>query len=50
MIAPDSKMEIGWPPPMGSSSMIAGMRLLGAIFRKSAVNWSPLPIFTGVIR
>ena len=50
MIAPDSKMESGAPPPMGSLSMMAGMRLFGAIFRKSAVNWSPLPMFTGTIR
>ncbi len=46
-MAPDSKTEIGLPPgPSGST--IAGMRLLGAIFRKPSVNCSPLPMFTGI--
>ena len=41
-------LEIGRPPgPCGS--MIAGMRLLGEIFRKSGLNCSPLPMFTGKI-
>ena len=45
-MAPDSKMEIGAPSgPYGST--IAGIRLLGAIFRKSGLNWSPVPMFTG---
>ena len=35
MIAPDSKTLIGAPPPFGSWSTIAGMRLFGPIFRKS---------------
>jgi hypothetical protein len=33
MMAPDSKMESGAPPPIGAVSTMAGMRLLGAIFR-----------------
>ena len=49
MMAPDSKMEIGAPPPIGSLSTMAGMRLLGAIFRNSGENWSPRPMFTGFI-
>ena len=48
-IAPDSKTEIGSPPPGGSWSTMAGMRLLGAIVRKSGWNCSPLPMFTGMI-
>ena len=38
MIAPDSKMEIGSPPPIGSWSTIAGMRPLGEIFRNAGVS------------
>ena len=49
MIAPDSKMESGAPPPIGSLSTMAGMRLLGAIFRKPWSNWSPRPMFTGLM-
>jgi hypothetical protein len=30
--------------------MIAGMRLLGLIARNSGLNWSPRPMFTGIIR
>jgi hypothetical protein len=42
-------MEIGCPSgPSGST--IAGMRLLGLIFRNSGVNCSPLPMFTGTMR
>ena len=50
MIAPDSKMLIGSPPPTGAVSTMAGMRVLGLIFRKSSVNWSPWPMRTGTIR
>jgi hypothetical protein len=39
-------MEIG-APPGPSGSMIAGMRLFGLIFKKSGLNCSPLPMFTG---
>ena len=47
-MAPDSKIEIGLPPgPSGST--IAGMRLLGEIFRKSGLNWSPREMFTGIM-
>ena len=49
MIAPDSKIEIGSPPPIGSWSTIAGIRPLGEIFRKSAVSWSPRPMLIGLI-
>jgi hypothetical protein len=49
-IAPDSNSDIGLPPPVGSGSTIAGMRLLGEIARNSGLNWSPLPMFTGTIR
>ena len=28
---------------------MAGMRLLGLIFRKSGLNCSPVPMFTGMI-
>ncbi len=46
-MAPDSKIEIGlWPGPSGST--MAGMRLFGAIFRKSGLNCSPLEMFTGI--
>jgi hypothetical protein len=37
------------PPPFGSWSTIAGMRLFGAIARNSGLNWSPLPMLTGKI-
>ena len=49
MMAPDSKMAIGSPPPAGVVSTITGMRWLGFIFRKSGVNWSPRPMFTGTM-
>jgi hypothetical protein len=49
MIAPDSKIEIGAPPPIGSWSTIAGIRPLGEIFRNSGVSWSPRPILIGLI-
>ncbi len=48
-MAPDSNTETGAPPSFGARSMIAGMRLLGAIFRKSGLNWSPLPMLIGTI-
>jgi hypothetical protein len=38
MIAPDSKIVIGAPPPFGSLSTIAGIRPLGEIFRNSGVS------------
>ena len=47
-MAPLSKMEIGLPSGP-SGSMIAGMRLFGLIFKKAGLNWSPAPMFTGVI-
>ena len=47
-MAPDSKIEIGSPPPIGSSSTIAGMRPLGEIFRNAAVSWSPRPMLIGL--
>ncbi len=46
-MAPDSKIEIGFPPGP-SRSTIAGMRLFGEIFRKSGLNCSPLEMFTGI--
>ena len=46
-MAPNSKTEIGRPSGP-SGSMIAGMRLLGEIFRNSARNCSPLPMFTSL--
>ena len=49
MIAPDSKMRTGAPPPFGAVSTSAGMRLLGENFRKSGSNWSPRPILIGLI-
>src|SRR5262249_54574074 len=49
MIGPDSKIESGAPPPIGSSSTIAGIRPFGEIFRKSGVSWSPRPILIGLI-
>jgi len=48
-IAPDSNIAIGAPPSLGDRSTIAGMRLLGEIFRNSEWNCSPLPMFTGWI-
>ena len=42
-MAPDSKMETGFPPPSGAWSTNAGIRLLGEIARNSGVNWSPAP-------
>ena len=49
MIAPDSKMLIGAPPPLGVWSTSTGMRWFGLIFRKSGLNWSPRPILQGTI-
>ena len=46
-MAPVSNTGTGGPPPGGSWSIMAGMRLLGLIFRNSGLNWSPLPMFTG---
>src|ERR687895_445383 len=44
-MAPDSNSAIGLP--LGPSrSTIAGMRLLGLIFRNSGLNWSPSPMST----
>ena len=48
-IAPDSNTEIDAPPPLGSWSIIAGMRLFGAILRKPGSNCSPLPMFTALM-
>jgi hypothetical protein len=48
-MAPDSNTEIGAAPSLGARSMMAGMRLLGAILRKSGLNWSPLPMLMGTI-
>ena len=48
-MAPDSKIESGAPPPGGSRSMIAGMRLFGEIAMNSGLNCSPLPMFTAWI-
>ena len=49
MIAPNSKTLIGAPPSAGAWSTIAGMRLLGEIFRNSGSNWSPLPMLQGTM-
>ncbi len=49
MMAPDSKMATGSPPPVGALSTITGMRWLGFIFRNAGVNWSPRPMFTGTM-
>jgi hypothetical protein len=49
MIAPDSNTLTGAPPPAGAVSTIAGMRLFGAIARKSGWNCSPAPMFTGLM-
>ena len=49
-MAPDSKIGIGGPPPVGSWSTIAGMRLFGEIARNSGANCSPRPMFTGLTR
>ena len=38
MIAPDSKIVIGVPPPFGSVSTMAGIRPLGDILRNAAVS------------
>jgi hypothetical protein len=43
-------MLIGAPPSAGSVSMIAGIRLLGAMRRKSTPNCSPVPMLTGMVR
>jgi hypothetical protein len=48
-MAPDSNTAIGLPPPWGSVSTSAGMRLFGDTARKSALNCSPLPMFTGLM-
>jgi hypothetical protein len=40
-MAPDSKTGTGAPPPAGSWSTIAGIRLLGDIAKNSGLNWSP---------
>jgi hypothetical protein len=37
-MAPDSKTEIGFVPLAGALSTMAGMRLLGEIFRKLGSN------------
>jgi hypothetical protein len=47
-MAPDSKTETGLSPPLGAVSTIAGMRLFGAIFRKSGANCAPAPMSTGL--
>ena len=48
-MAPDSKSASGAPPPSGSWSTMAGMRLLGLMRRKSALNCSPPPMSTGMV-
>jgi hypothetical protein len=48
-IAPDSKIEIGAPSGPSGSTM-AGIRLFGAIFRKSGSNCSPAPMLTRFTR
>jgi hypothetical protein len=47
-IAPDSKIEIGLPSGPSLSTM-AGILLLGLIFRKSGLNCSPVPMLTGMV-
>ena len=47
-MAPDSMIDTGAPPPGGSSSTIAGMRLFGESARNAGSNCSPLPMFTGL--
>jgi hypothetical protein len=42
-MAPDSNSDIGLPPGPSRSTM-AGILLLGLIFRKSGLNWSPAPM------
>ncbi len=49
MIAPDSKIVFGDPPPMGSWSTIAGIRPLGESFRNDGDSWSPRPMLTGLM-
>ena len=49
-MAPDSKTLIGAPPPSGSWSTIAGIRLFGLIARNSGLNCSPRPMLTGTTR
>jgi len=48
-MAPDSNTAIGLPPPAGARSISAGMRLFGETARNSALNCSPLPMFTGMM-
>ena len=48
-MAPDSNTDTGAPPPAGSWSTIAGMRLFGLIFRNSGLNCWPVPMSTGTI-
>jgi len=43
-MAPDSKIGSAAPPSAGSPSMIAGMRLFGAMRRNSGANCSPRPM------
>ena len=46
----DSKMLSGAPPPIGSLSTMAGMQLLKRDPQeKSDANWSPRPMFTGLM-
>ena len=47
-MAPDSKTLMGDPPPLGSWSTMAGMRLFGLIARNSGLNCSPFPMSTGM--
>lgn len=49
-MAPLSNSDTGAPPPAGAWSTMAGMRLLGAMARKSGVNCSPFEMFTGMRR
>ena len=46
-IAALSKIASGSPPPAGSWSTIAGMRLFGDSSRNAGENCSPRPMFTG---
>ena len=46
-IAALSKIATGSPPPGGSRSTMAGIRLLGDNARNAGENCSPRPMFTG---
>jgi hypothetical protein len=50
MIAPDSKMEIGAPPPAGSSSTIARHAVVRPDLQKAVGELSPRPMRQGTMR